>query len=356
MSRSKIYTAATVAQAMKQVRAELGADAVIVSTERDPKMNEVRVTALIGDADAADAVEPLVQSALMEAARMAAAPRPEPEPPIASAPEPTPAKGKPQPEPPPELDRALAYHGVPEALRRRLGDSGIGPGAPSLPALAATLASNFRFSALPDRPPAPPIMLVGPAGSGKTVTAAKIAARAAMAHEPAQLIGADARKAGSQEQLEALRRVMGVDFIAIDGAAALARAIGPNLPTRLTIIDTASVNPFAASELAELTALILAARAEPVLVLAAGGDAAESAEIAEIFAAIGVGRLIVTRVDAARRLGGALAAAYAGRLAFAEIGAAAEISNGLQPLNALALARLLLQANAGGATKSGQSA
>jgi len=66
-------------------------------------------------------------------------------------------------------------------------------------------------------------------------------------------------------------------------------------------------------------------------VLPAGGDAAESAELAAALAGTGATLLIATRLDVARRLGGILAAAAAG-LALAEAGIGPGAADGLVPL------------------------
>ena len=58
--------------------------------------------------------------------------------------------------------------------------------------------------------------------------------------------------------------------------------------------------------------------------------------------ALGARHLLATKLDAARRLGGLLAAAEAG-LAFAEAGIGPTIGQGLSPLSAGGLARLLLR-------------
>ncbi len=89
-----------------------------------------------------------------------------------------------------------------------------------------------------------------------------------------------------------------------------------------------------------------AAGADPVTVLPAGGDAADCAEAAAAFAEIGARRLIVTKIDAARRFGGLLSAAQAGRFALMAASASPNISDPLMPFNPISLARLLLPAAA----------
>jgi flagellar biosynthesis protein FlhF len=108
------------------------------------------------------------------------------------------------------------------------------------------------------------------------------------------------------------------------------------------VIDTAGVNPFSADDVAGLSALLQAGEIEPVLVLPAGGDPQEAGEIGRIFADIGVQRLIVTRLEMTRRLGGLLSAAHTGGLAFADASLTSKVADGLTPVNPVALARILI--------------
>ena len=68
--------------------------------------------------------------------------------------------------------------------------------------------------------------------------------------------------------------------------------------------------------------------------------------MARAFAEIGATRLLVTRLDTARRLGGMLAAASAANLRLCDVGIGPHLADGLSPLNPLALARLLAAAPA----------
>src|SRR5262249_34945992 len=128
-----------------------------------------------------------------------------------------------------------------------------------------------------------------------------------------------------------------------DTPAKLAAVVAKRrVPGAQIIIDTQGVNPFDENEMAALGALAAGAKAEPVLVMAAGGAADEAADLAASFAQIGCRGLLTPRIDTARRLGGMLAAAGGNRLALAEVSASPMVADGLQALNALALARLLI--------------
>lgn len=68
-----------------------------------------------------------------------------------------------------------------------------------------------------------------------------------------------------------------------------------------------------------------------VLVLPAGLDTAEAADVAQAFTGIGTRLLVATRLDLAHRLGGILAAARVG-LALTEAGVGPGAADGLQPM------------------------
>jgi flagellar biosynthesis protein FlhF len=162
-----------------------------------------------------------------------------------------------------------------------------------------------------------------------------------IARKAVMLVTMDAQRAGAVDQLAAFARVLKVELAQAADEKELARVVR-EAGDHAVLIDSAGINPFDGAETAALAAAAEAVHAEPVLLMAAGGDVAESAEIAEAFAAIGAGRMIATRVDLARRLGGLLSAAQAGRLAFAEVSVTPRIAEGLTPINPIALARLLL--------------
>jgi flagellar biosynthesis protein FlhF len=115
----------------------------------------------------------------------------------------------------------------------------------------------------------------------------------------------------------------------------LAQHTGP------TLIDTPGCNPFDEMQLKELSALSASAAGTLVLVLPAGLDPAESADIAKAFFSIGVRHLVATRLDLAHRLGGVLAAAAAG-LVLTEAGVGPGAADGLRPFTPEWLAERLM--------------
>ena len=307
--RLRTFTAPSIGEAMRQVRTALGEDAVILSTEQVGK--QVKLTA---------AIEP---AAAPSVAAMANAP----------------AAGD-------DIESALRYHGVPKTLADwLLATAGDLEGGGPQQALTAALRARFGFRPLIERKPGKPILLAGLPGAGKSSTLAKLAARAKVNGWAATAITCDLAKAGAIEQLATYAKALEIPAYRAKDAATLSRAVAKADASGAILIDTLGTNPLKAGDLAQLRELAEAASADIVLVMAAGGDAVESAELAAGYAEAGATRLVATKIDVARRYGGILAAAEAGRLAFAGVGTSPEIASGLGTLRADQLCRLILPAS-----------
>ena len=136
--------------------------------------------------------------------------------------------------------------------------------------------------------------------------------------------------------------MLGLDLHRADGPRQLTQLVAAAGKAGPVLIDSAGINPYSASDRSELAAYLVAARAEPVLVLPAGGDVFDSIEIACAFASLGSTRLLTTRLDMVHRLGSQLAAADAAQLSFCDASMTPDIAKGLFPLNPVALARLIM--------------
>jgi flagellar biosynthesis protein FlhF len=144
--------------------------------------------------------------------------------------------------------------------------------------------------------------------------------------------------------LSAFAQILGVPFDVADRPEDLQRFALGKLRGTLLLVDTAAVDPRDPAGIAALARLAVAVGGEPVLTLPAGLDPNESADIAEAFARAGCTRLVATRLDVARRMGGLLAAAAAGTYALAEVSASASPADALEPLDAERFARILVTA------------
>jgi flagellar biosynthesis protein FlhF len=280
------------ADAMATLRAELGEEAVILGTRRIA--GGVEVTAAQDGGD-----EPLVIAP--DAAQASVIPA------------------------------VLRRHNIPAALAHRLA------GAP----LETALAREFRFAPLPIEPG--PLLLAGPPGAGKTTSCAKLATRLVLAGTPPLLISADGRRAGAAEQLAAFARVLDLPIAIAATPGALVKALARRAPGQPALVDLPGCDPFDDAGARRHAALVEAARGNAVLVLPAGLDAEEAGETARAFHLLGCRHLLPTRLDAARRLGGVLAAAAAADLLLTEAGTGMDIGAGLTPLAADWLAQRLAQ-------------
>ncbi|TVR82773.1 MAG: hypothetical protein EA405_06200 [Rhodospirillales bacterium] len=315
--RIKVYTASTLALALDQVRAELGENAIILTSEPDPETGTVRIAA---------GLDPLDEGG-PEAGGDGFFPEAPSGPSSIDA----------------DVRRALMFHGVPRPLIDRLAAAATAlmDEGPVL-ALAGAIDAVFGFVPFSRMRRERPLMLVGPPGVGKTLGVAKLATRLRRAGVAATIITTDTRRAGGVEQLEAFTRILGVNLTAAETAAAASAAVHRAPADRPVLIDTAGINPFDDDELAELDALVAASGAEPVLVTAAGNDPEEALDIAGTLAHLGIRRVMATRLDTARRLGSVLASAFAARAALSEVSASSRVADGPIVINPVSLARLIM--------------
>ncbi len=323
----KTFTAATTAEAMKMVREELGDDAVIVSTQRADGKG-VHVVATLEAAPGKSFDHAPRRPAAEDATGT-----------VHDFPGLTRFSGLGVDE---TVIRALDRHGVLGPLAERLAHGAAVVANDPLAGLVAALDGEFRFQPIPSPRDAKPVMLIGAPGTGKTVTTAKLAARASMAGYSVGVISTDTRRAGANEQLAAFARVLKVKLETAASPDGLSKALKRLNGLDAVYIDSAQVNPFLDSDMRNLSEWIAAADADPVMVMAGGGDPMEADDMARAFTGAGARRMVATRLDITRRFGAVLAAAHSSRLGFSGVSITPRIANGLSPINAVSLARLIL--------------
>jgi len=164
--------------------------------------------------------------------------------------------------------------------------------------------------------------VVGPTGAGKTTTIAKLAARWCMLHgsQDLALVSTDGYRIGAREQLMTYARIFGAPMYAADTGQELGRVLQRLNAKKLILIDTAGMGPRDVRLTEQLAALKLgAARARVLLALPAQGEGHALEEIVRAFAGITPAACVLTKVDEAASLGGAISAVLRHKLKIAYV-------------------------------------
>jgi flagellar biosynthesis protein FlhF len=181
------------------------------------------------------------------------------------------------------------------------------------------------------------VALVGPTGVGKTTLLAKLAARWVLRHGPRQLalITTDCVRIGAQEQVHTLGRLLGVPAYAVEGTEQLADLIDQLDDKRLVLIDTAGLSQRDANLTKQLTALVAASdRMETCLVMSAAAQAGAIEEAFEKFVAAQPSSCVLTKLDEATSLGGAISTLVRTKLPLAYMSDGQRVPEDLAPARA----------------------
>ena len=210
------------------------------------------------------------------------------------------------------LGETMKRHRLPESLAQAVvREAAIFSDAGVDGALARALSQRLTPKPI-DLEKARGILLVGPAGAGKSAVAAKI-------HHAATLIG---RK---------------TELTRADGGLALFRT-GTNPPDLLTVMEADGFNPLNARAASAFSALGEIEGVETIGIVSALSDAED---VSDIVAAFRFRRVIITNMDRTRRLGAALAACLSGA-SLAHVTHGARPEDGLDMLEPGALAAQML--------------
>ncbi len=340
--RIRTFMADTMAEAMSLVREELGPDAIIISTNAGKRGRGAEVRAAIEQVEQTEPVGGVFDVEDKLRAKLFAEMEHElkglkqlrndmrvASPTVQQPLEPNYREA--------DIVRLLKYHRFSPLAAKPLFDAAKKSQANELgQAMGSALENTLALDPLP-LAPSQPLMLVGPAGVGKTIAIAKLLARSLVNGAKPQCLTTDTVRAGALEQLGHFCSLMGETMVACDSPEKLALQTnnGPCL------IDSPGVNPYRSAEMRDLKSFIQASNAEPVLVLAAGQDSEELSEVALSFAQLGVRRVIFTRLDAAQRLGSLFSAAFKAHLSIAHLGLSPYVADGFKTLTHADLGQLL---------------
>lgn len=194
--------------------------------------------------------------------------------------------------------------------------------------------------------------LVGPTGVGKTTTVAKLAARFAVKYGASSLglITLDAYRIAAHEQLRAYGRILGVPVHLAQDGATLRELLASMRGRRLVLVDTCGLGP-RDDRLGEMLGMLAHAGAgtqkvQPVLLLNASSHAETLDDTARAWGASDAAGTILTKLDEAARVGGALDCALRHKLKLLALTNGQRVPEDIHHPNARLLAHLSLKPSA----------
>jgi len=207
------------------------------------------------------------------------------------------------------------------------------------------LAGRFRVSG----PIAPgraqrAVVLVGPTGVGKTTTLAKLAGQLRhTAGLSVVLLSLDTYRIGAMAQMQIYADLLGVPLHVISTAGEMRTALAAERGADLLLVDTMGRSPYQAEGIAATRLLLREIpNLEVHLVVSATTKRSDLIEILDRFRPLRYRRLLVTKVDEARTLGAVLSLALMRGLTISYLGTGQEVPDHLEAATPRRLAALLL--------------
>lgn len=188
------------------------------------------------------------------------------------------------------------------------------------------------------------IAFVGPAGSGKTTTLAKLAAQLRFrAARRVGLLSLDVYRIGSCAQLGRFAELIGIPFESAATVEAVSAACEKLADSDVVLIDTPGVALSSGPQRENLRRLLAAARpGETHLVLPANMSAATQARACEVFRGAGATRIVLTKLDDAVGLGVILEVLEQARMKLSYVSTGPKIPTDIGPACGERLAELIL--------------
>ncbi len=209
-----------------------------------------------------------------------------------------------------QIMRVLCGMGLRHDIARTIaGDIGHPQPARAVGAALANLASRLPIVTHDVLAEGGVIALIGPTGVGKTTTVAKLAARYALSHgrDELALVSTDTFRIGAREQLLTFGRILGVPVHTVGDESELPGVLDALADKRLVLIDTAGLSQ-RDQRLSDQLAMFEDRPIRLFLTLAANGQRDALDEAIRRFGAAPLAGCVLTKVDEAGSLGGAMTA------------------------------------------------
>lgn len=246
----------------------------------------------------------------------------------------------------PNLERALEYHCVDENSKEQIiaeCKKNVAKGVATDQVLEQALSRIFDFCSIL-RSNNRVQMFMGTPGVGKSTIIAKLATKAKMDNVSVAVVSTDNVRAGANQQLKTMADILDVDFYFYKDPQELfgfLQKISDQYDR--VLIDTPGINPFVETELERVSEFADVFKGDKILTADACRNVSEAIEIAEIFKSMGANLLLPTRLDLTRRIGGVLSVGCQLKLGLCAVGIGASVTKGLAGIDAKKLSKLILQ-------------
>jgi flagellar biosynthesis protein FlhF len=188
------------------------------------------------------------------------------------------------------------------------------------------------------------VALVGPTGTGKTTTIAKLASRFKIVEgKRVALISCDTFRIGAVEQLKTFAEIASMPLAVVFSPREMSAALKRFASYDLILIDTPGRSPYDTLHLKELKGLMAAAGPDEIhLTVPASGRYQDLVEVLRRFSAVAVSHLLFTKLDETSRYGDIVSLAIKSRKAVSYVTVGQNVPDDISLFRKRMAARMLL--------------
>lgn len=243
------------------------------------------------------------------------------------------------------FQEALKHHHLPNSFIERLVQNTQRKNSKTADERLITYAISETFNFKSIFPPQNNriYILAGNAGSGKTLTALKMAFQAKKDKKKPALITLDTFKTGGSFELATAAQLMKIPCTVLKETKSLNETVTMmRLNADYIIIDTPALNPYLSLHLDRLKAIKQQiTEAEMILTMQGGLETSEAITQGALFAKAGCSSLIATKLDCSKMYGSLLQTALNNQLSFAGFSLSGKVTDALVDATPISLTRLL---------------